>query len=282
MARPRTNRSPTQTDGIGAANIDHQALAEAGAAATEHAQQISVLDAEYGVDLPYNVDLYIATIRRYAAESATRLVQIGCMLIQLHERETRDDYRDILERIGIGERFAQRARQAAVKLRDRKTILQLGVSKALELMTEDDADLDALEAGGALFGATLDDIDRMTVRELKETLRTERREHADEKAADEEIIRGKDERINKLMRSKRKLESSSVRAQVDELLRDMDEAAVTLAQQATLLVTGINDVRRAYDEAGEKAEPEVEARITQNVELAAQWLRELAAADGDE
>ena len=281
MARPRSTRSPDQTDGIADANVDHQALADAGAAASEHAQQISVIDAEYGVDLPYNVDLYVATIRRYAAESATRLVQIGCMLIQLHERETLDDYRDILERIGIGERFAQRARQAAVKLRDRKTILQLGVSKALELMTEDDADLDALEAGGALFGATLDDIDRMTVRELKETLRTERKERGEEKAADEEIIRNKDERINKLMRSKRKLETSSVRAQVDELLRDMDEVAVTLAQQATLLVAGINDVRRAYDEAGEHVDPEVESRISQNVQLANEWLGELAAVDGE-
>lgn len=281
MARPRTLRSPDETDGVGAANIDHQALASANEAATERAQQISLVDAEYGVDLPYNVDLYIATIRRYAAESATRLVQIGCMLIQLHERESLDDYRDILERIGIGERFAQRARQAAVKLRDRKTILQLGVSKALELMTEDDADLDALEAGGALFGATLDDIDRMTVRELKETLRTERKERSDEKAADEEIIRGKDDRINKLMRSKRKLETSSVRAQVDDLLRDMDEVAVTLAQQATLLVAGINDVRRAYDEAGEHVDPEVESRITQNVQLANEWLHELAAVDGE-
>jgi len=281
MARPRSTRSPDQTDGIADANVDHQALADAGAAASEHAQQISVIDAEYGVDLPYNVDLYVATIRRYAAESATRLVQIGCMLIQLHERETLDDYRDILERIGIGERFAQRARQAAVKLRDRKTILQLGVSKALELMTEDDADLDALEAGGSLFGATLDDIDRMTVRELKETLRTERKERSDEKAADEEIIRNKDERINKLMRSKRKLETSSVRAQVDELLRDMDEVAVTLAQQATLLVAGINDVRRAYDEAGEHVDPEVESRISQNVQLANEWLGELAAVDGE-
>lgn len=281
MARPRTLRSPDETDGVGAANIDTQALAQAGEAATERAQQISLVDAEYGVDLPYNVDLYIATIRRYAAESATRLVQIGCMLIQLHERESLDDYRDILERIGIGERFAQRARQAAVKLRDRKTILQLGVSKALELMTEDDADLDALEAGGSLFGATLDDIDRMTVRELKETLRTERKERSDEKAADEEIIRTKDDRINKLMRSKRKLETSSVRAQVDDLLRDMDEVAVTLAQQATLLVAGINDVRRAYDEAGEHVDPEVESRITQNVQLANEWLHELAAVDGE-
>ena len=281
MARPRSTRSPDQTDGIADANVDHQALADAGAAASEHAQQISVIDAEYGVDLPYNVDLYVATIRRYAAESATRLVQIGCMLIQLHERETLDDYRDILERIGIGERFAQRARQAAVKLRDRKTILQLGVSKALELMTEDDADLDALEAGGALFGATLDDIDRMTVRELKETLRTERKERGEEKAADEEIIRNKDERINKLMRSKRKLETSSVRVQVDDLLRDMDEVAVTLAQQATLLVAGINDVRRTYDEAGEHVDPEVESRISQNVQLANEWLGELAAVDGE-
>lgn len=281
MARPRTNRSPEHTDGIGAANIDNQALEAAGDAATQHAQQISLIDAEYGIDLPYNVDLYVATIRRYAAESATRLVQIGCMLIQLHERETRDDYVDILARIGIGERFAHRARQAAVKLRDRKTILQLGVSKALELMTEDDADLDALEDGGALFGATLDDIDRMTVREVRETLRKERQERQEDKAATDELMREKDDRINRLQRSKRKLETSSVRVQVDDLLRDLDECAVVLAQQATQLLRGIQDVRRAYDEAGETAEPEVEARITQNIELGAQWLRELAAADGE-
>lgn len=285
MARPHVLRNPEATDAIAAANVDDAALVAAGNAATELAIQRDSIrgaaEAEFNIGTPYDLQLFIAIARNDAQQADMYLVRLGFVLSQIHANENAETYADAVEQIGISTGYATRLRAAAMRLNDRKPLLALGRTKALELLSEDDATLDALVDGGVVAGHTLDEIDRMSVRELKDALRTERRERADDKTATDELMRDKDERINKLMRNKRKLETSSVRAQVEELLHDMDEAAIVLAQQAVALVRGIADVRSAYDGAGEKSEPEVEARIRQNIELAAQWLRELAAALGE-
>lgn len=282
MARPRSNRSPEKTDGIADANVDHQALVEAGNAATAHAQQLSVIDMQYAVDgETYSLDRIRAMMPIALEMTRVGILWLGRALILVREHETQDAYTGFLDEFAISSHTAREYMRAAIAIRDRPQIETLGASKVLALASEPDETLDALIDGGTLAGHSLDEIARMTVREVKEALRRERKEREEEKTVDEQIIREKNERIDKLMRSKRRLETSTVRAQVDDLLRDMDEAAVTLAQQATLLVRGINDVRRAYDEAGEKSEPDVEGRISQNVDLAAQWLRELAATNGE-
>lgn len=272
MARPRNTRSPETIDTV----IDEAALAAAGADATAYSQQIATIDQQYGIDIPYQLDIYVAAIRQRAAESAARLVEMGCLLIQVRERETRDVYLAALERAGITPRFAQRAMQAAIKLQDRKSVLQLGVSKALELLSEDDDTLDKLEAGGSIAGLTLDELDTMSVRELRATLRAERAERADEKAADEDVIRSKNERIDKLTREKRRVSRSSVRVQADDVLAEMDAAAIEAATAIKQLRDSISAVRALYDDAGEAVDEEVDGRIEQNIELARGWAEALA------
>lgn len=61
-------------------------------------------------------------------------------------------------------------------------------------MVLDDEELDALADGGTVAGATLDDIDRMTSRELKAALREARETNA----AQQQVLAGKDEKINEL------------------------------------------------------------------------------------
>ena len=276
MARPRTQRSPDSTDAIGAAHIDGAALDRAGSEAAEHAQHIAVIEQTYGMDLPYQLDIYVAAIRQRAAESAMRLIEIGRLLILIREREPTPVYMSALERCGITPRFAQRAIQTAVKLADRAEIQALGVSKALELLSEDDDALDALADGGTVAGLTLDDIDRMPVSELRKTLRTERAERAEEKATDEDIIRRKDERINKLTREHRRVARSSAREQVADLLTSLDTVAVEVSTQIKLLRDTASAIRAAYAEAGEALDEEVAARIEQNAQLAQQWAAGLA------
>lgn len=47
------------------------------------------------------------------------------------------------------------------------TLAHLGKAKLFELMTEDDEELAELADGGTVAGLTLDDVDRMSVRELR-------------------------------------------------------------------------------------------------------------------
>lgn len=281
MPRKKTARTAEQLNQVDA-TIDHQALEEAGSALSLRAQQITEVEQQFGIDMPYDLQLYIARIRQHASESALRLVEIGRMFIVIRERESRDVFRSALETSGISVRFAQRCMQTAVKLQDRPMLQQLGVSKALELLGEDDDTLDALEEGGTLAGRTLDELDTMTVRELKETLRTERQERSEEKEADEEIIRAKDERINKLTRDKRKRAAESdVRAKAEDLLRDADEAAVEATSQIAKLSSLFGDVTQLYADAGMQVDGDIAERLDANARWAADQLRDLADLLGE-
>ncbi|MDR5613701.1 MAG: hypothetical protein RAM38_04910, partial [Arsenophonus sp.] len=76
----------------------------------------------------------------------------------------------------------------------RKSLAVLGKTKLFELMTEDDDDLAELAEGGTIAGLTLDEVDRMSVRELRAKLR------ATEKMleASRDRVREKEEKINQL------------------------------------------------------------------------------------
>lgn len=281
MARKSTARTPEQLDAPGN-TIDHQALADAGAALAERGQQLAIVEQQYGIDMPYNLEVFKARIRLSAAESAARLIEVGLMLIQIKEHEPHGSWLDILDEIGLGRRFAQRCMQAAAKLRDMPRITSLGTSKALELLSEDDDQLAELEAGGTLAGKTFDELDCMTTRELRALLREERQERAEEKAADEEIIAAKEQRIQKLTRDKRKAGSEQqLREQAEELLRDIDEAAVEATSAMARMKQLVGEIRMLYGNEGLAVDADIEERLEANAEWAQGRLHELADVSGE-
>ena len=73
-------------------------------------------------------------------------------------------------------------------------LMELGKSKLLELLVEEDEALAELADGGDINGHTLDDIDRMTRNELRAALR-ESRETAEAK---DKIIADKNKKVDEL------------------------------------------------------------------------------------
>lgn len=281
MARTTKARGTDQIDQPGR-SIDHEALNQAGNALATIGANVAAVEQEFGIELPYNLAVYINTIRMKAAESAQRLIEIGRMLIIIREREPQGTFHEALEQIGLGVRFAQRAMQTAAKLHNLPRLQNLGISKALELLSEDDDTLAELENGGTLAGLTLDELDSMSVRELKATLRAERKEHADEKAADEEIIRAKDERINKLTRDRRKgNDEDKLRRSAEDLLRDADEAVVEAQSHLARLVSIAGEIEQLYADAGLAVDGDVQARLQDNASWAQTKLAELSAVSGE-
>ncbi len=276
-------RKPTQKPAVEKVDegVDHAALADAHRALDERSRTIALIEDRYGVDLPYNLDVFIARAQQNAAESAMRLIEVGLLLIQIRERETREVYDSALERIGIAPRFAQRSMQAAIKLQDRPAIQKLGVSKALELLSEDDDTLAALENGGTVAGLALDEIESMSAREVRQALRDERREREDERAATDAIVARKDQRIHTLESDRRKIKRSPLRDQVTQLLADMDAAAVDAASLLQQLRNGASTVRAMYADAGEDIDEDVTARIEQNFQFASTQLQQLVDELGE-
>jgi len=277
MARPRTQRSPDETDRIAAADIDHEALSKAGDAASLQSQQLALIQQHYDIGMPFNYEAAVVRLRECAAIETSGAVEAGLVLLQI-KAHTPGRFHDALETVGITPRWAQRRMQVVTRLKQFPSLRSLGFSKALELLGEDDATLGALEHDGAIAGITLDEIDRMSTRELKESLRKERAERADEKAADEEIIRKKDERINKLARRSTR---GASREQIATLLEDLDRYSVeafTFLKQVRDTVGAINTL---YADAGEAIEEEVQQRIETNAESIRGWYEQLIAEVGE-
>lgn len=178
----RTPRAPRQAEEP-AANAG--ALITAADARAALATQAGQVMQAIGYDLSYDRERVIQEATFYMAHSAEAMLEAGKRLIALKEHEPHGEFLAIVEeRLQMSKRTAQVLMQAAVKYLDPRltskaqapALLALGKTKLIELMTEDFDDLSSLAEGGTLAGLELDDIQRMSSRELREKLREERAE----------------------------------------------------------------------------------------------------------
>ncbi len=200
-------------------------------AMTQHRMEIMQ---QFGDGLPYERDRIVHEARFYMAQSAEAMLEAGKRLIILKENEPHGDFINIVEsELSMSKRTAQVMMQASIKYLSpqleskAQTFALLGKAKLFELMTEDDENLAELADGGTVAGLTLDDVDRMSVRELRQALREARETHA----AQQQVLAGKDEKINELAT---KLEKKS-RLQPpppDEELKKLRAEVTALAVEA--------------------------------------------------
>lgn len=190
MARPRKDPPPAQLPAL-----NEQAYAKDAKALDQQAQRLEQIDAIYGDGLPYSRDRIITDVRAHLGRASLDMLEAGKKLILLKEREPQGEFLDSVRACGIEPRMAQRLMQASVKwLPNAKPVSHLAPTKLLDLAFLDDDQITELAEGGTVLGLTLEDVDRMSVRELRKALRDAR---ADSDAKDQ-IIRGKDEKINEL------------------------------------------------------------------------------------
>ncbi|BEL82501.1 hypothetical protein SM12BL3_38080 [Serratia marcescens] len=163
-----------------------------------HQQQIME---QFGDGLPYEQSRIVNETRFYMAQSAEAMLEAGKRLVILKENEPHGEFCQIItEQLGMAERTARLVMQAALKYcspqleSKRQALAVLGKTKLFELMTEDDDELADLVEGGTIAGLNIDDIDRMTSRELKAALR-EAREDAD---AQRRVLSDKNTKIDDL------------------------------------------------------------------------------------
>ncbi|EGP2156306.1 DUF3102 domain-containing protein [Salmonella enterica subsp. enterica serovar Java] len=162
--------------------------------------RIAVMD-QFGDGLPYERSRIVNEAKFYMAQSTEAMLEVGKRLTILKECEPHGEFENIVRNgLGIPERTAQRIMQAAIKFLSptleskAPTLALLNKSKLFELMTEDDEELAELAEGGTVAGLTLDDIDRMSVRELRKALR----ESKEDLAASRKLNAEKSQEINEL------------------------------------------------------------------------------------
>lgn len=167
-------------------------------AMTQHRMEIMQ---QFGDGLPYERDRVVHEARFYMAQSAEAMLEAGKRLIILKENEPHGEFIKILEsELGLAYRTSVIMMQASTKYLSPAlkpivpTLAHLGKAKLFELMTEDDEELAELADGGTVAGMTLDDVDRMSVRELRQALREARETNA----AQQRVLADKNEKIDSL------------------------------------------------------------------------------------
>lgn len=242
MAR-KPNNPPTEVV-IENDIIKHaDAIEETNNAMATHSAEIME---KLGDGLPYEKHRIINETRFYMAQSAEAMLEAGKRLVILKEHEPHGDFETILRnQIGIPERTAQRLMQCAIKYLSPKlqakapALALLDKTKLFELVTEDDDDLAALAEGGTIAGLTLDDIDRMSSRELRKALR----ESKEELQAKEDVLADKNKQIDNLQEKFSRIkkmpldeQEKTLRSECNSLCDDADHLVRTSVRSALISV----------------------------------------------
>lgn len=159
----------------------------------------------------YNEATWIERGRQAVVKTLEGMFELGKTLIVLKEHTEHGRFREIVETefgikgsetarlIRATQRFATPQMQKA-----QPKLIGLGKSKLLELLVEDDETLVELAEGGDINGNTLDDVDRMTIKELRLALREAREDSkAKDKVMSEKNVKI-DELVEKLAKNKNK------------------------------------------------------------------------------
>lgn len=175
-------------------DVKEDALRQDLEAIDERARTLMEIDKTYGGVAPYQKDRVIAEALFFINQGSESFFEAGKRLILLKEHEGHGGFLKALATIDIDARAAQRMMLVAAKFSNTTALSYLHRSKLLELAVLDDDELEALDKGGTVAGLQIDEIKRMSLRELQAALKAEREEHE----ATREQIEAKNKKIDEL------------------------------------------------------------------------------------
>ncbi|EMR0516406.1 hypothetical protein RY963_004498 [Stenotrophomonas maltophilia] len=240
-AKPLAQAEPVVQD------LDAEKLAERSQELVTLGEHQSEVVDQFGDGLPWHPDHYENAIRSELRRGCEAFLRAGRYLIVARECAAHGEWDGMLERLGIEGFQARRMMEASKRvaaLPNRATSHDLiaaakSGSKIIELLSLPEEQFAELAEKGATDGLSLDDVESMTVRELRAAIR-EARADAD----------AKDQRINKLSDDLNKAEEKTAKAQRKWKKATPDEQSQELLTQLELAAS---QVRLAIASGSEEA-----------------------------
>ena len=218
-------------------------------------RELEEIDRRFGMGRPYDLHACISIAREAAHSFKERLFVIGNMCTLIKEHEQKGMYEQALLDIGIDPAFARKCRAVVAKFGGtdaKKEIAErLDGTKLIALLTESDERIEALIDGGTVRNLSLDDIDRMSVSEVRAALRKEREERQHEAEAHEDIVSRKDKKIAQLDLKARRLNKAPFREKLDAFLQEFNEVALAAQGALDNLRFAMTKMDEMHHEAGE-------------------------------
>ena len=190
----------------------------------------------------YDENVMIERGRYAMRQTLEGMFELGRVLIIIKEHSDHGRFTDIIvQNFGLHQREAQRLMNATQRFttpamqKAQTKLMDLGKSKLLELLTEEDDELVELAEGGSINGVTLDEVDRMSVRELRTALKTSREETEDARKVSEQKNKKIDELHEKLERTRRQIADADPEAVGEELRLNLSAVQVSIESEMTKL-----------------------------------------------
>lgn len=193
----------------------------------------------------YDEKIFIERGRMKFQEAQDAFFEFGRILVVLKEHMPHGYFQETVQReFNIPPRAAQRMIQATVKfcspelLKSAPKLIALGKSKLFELMSEDSEDLAELADGGTVNGLTLDDVDRMTVSELRAALK-ETREDVE---AARKVAEDKNKKIDTLTEQLTRSRLKAKQIDPETLANELKQVIAGQQVAATAAVFGLREL----------------------------------------
>jgi hypothetical protein len=220
------------------------------AASDQLVARLAEVDATYARAQPYDFDSTKGELYALARYTAQGMLRMGECLVLIKEHEIHGKFMECIDQLGMNYRTAARMMQAAVKFNapllanGKGKLVALPQCKLFELMVEDDSALAELAEGGTIAGLELDDIEAMSVRELRAALRDARADAV----AQEDLLATKNKKIDSLTSEKKKRRLS---------LADWQLELVKLTEESGSGSSNVVEIMAAMGDLPARAEEEV-------------------------
>lgn len=188
--------------------VQDQELAVLEANKEQRIKDLETIEKRYGDEMPYDRNRLENEVKFFLYKSAESYFEAGKRLIRLKEHEGHGNFLESLKRLGIEYKVAYRTMFTVRKLIESnmsnvETFRHLNPSKLYEIALLEPEDREELNNEGSIGGISLDDIAKMTVREVKEALRKEREDRKHEVKELEDELTEKAQIITQLKKERR-------------------------------------------------------------------------------
>ncbi|MBJ8477196.1 DUF3102 domain-containing protein [Acinetobacter bereziniae] len=234
-------------------------------AISSHVQKLGGLALQLGYEGSLAVGALEDEIRFYQQRTVEACMEIGKRLLLIKEQTPHGEFNKRIEILNFTPRMAQKFMSAVLKFSktNSNSLLQKvgNQTKLLELVMLDDDEINILDQGGSIGDISLDNIETMSVRELKAALREAKQTIASKDQDIEtknQVIQKKDQKCNELDEKLTKLNSPvevAKRAETED--QQIEKAAMeTLSTESHMLLNAVmrfnNAINGVLDVANEK------------------------------
>ncbi|MEB3835709.1 hypothetical protein [Acinetobacter sp. IK25] len=250
-----------------------------------HTKAVAGLATQLGYEGALTVGALEDEIRFFQQRTVEAVMELGKRLLILKEITPHGEFNKRVEMLNFTPRMAQKFMSAVLKFSktNSSSLLQKAgnQTKLLELVTLDDDEIEIIEQGGSIGEVSLDTIETMSVRELKDELR---RIKANKEATDL-LLQKKDRKINELdseltkakspVQIKKRAENEAQQL-TKKALEEANAACLTMHNDTVRFTNSINSVLDTINEHGlYSIQEQIEALVISAFQQIAQTSVEL-------